>query len=127
MQNPVTNFFEPMLESTTELPQFTWQAKDGSPAAAGNQQARIVPLVPAKILASADFDPVDYAVTGDASNSNGETAVMVSPGHGVIKEGARTCETCHGPEANFDFGALGFDEEQVDRLSAKPAEPEAMK
>ncbi len=126
-QNPVTGFFEPLLEIAETESQFTWQTKDGAPADVNNEQAKIVPIIPASVLAPSEFDPVDYAATGQVSATAGETAIVISPGHGVIEEGARTCETCHGPEASFNFAALGFDEEQVDKLSAKPAEPEAMK
>jgi hypothetical protein len=45
------------------------------------------------------------------------------PSHGVSKVSVRTCDSCHGPEAAFDFAALGYDEAKADQLSARTAEP----
>jgi len=39
--------------------------------------------------------------------------------HGVTREKVRTCATCHGPDATFDFASLGYDEERVDQFSVK--------
>lgn len=107
-QDPVTGFYTAQIDFTAGDQVFAWQ-KDGQAAAVDTEGAIIVPVIPVTILTPNNFDPVDFAATGNGG-SGMETVTQIVPGHNVTKE-ARTCGTCHGPEGTFDFTALGFNEE----------------
>ena len=86
-----------------------------------------MPVLPVKILAPAGFDPIEYGRTGQVAQGELlEIGSGIIPSHGIDKNEVRTCETCHGPEGDFDFGSLGYDEEKASGLSAKkpPADVE---
>ncbi len=122
--NSVTGFFEPTIERSTSNPQYIWQTEDGSPASVDTTKAVIVPVIPTTLLAPAEFDPAAFALTGKADGAIQETTINITASHGVTRQGVRTCDTCHGPNGDFDFAGLGYTEEQADSLSAKPAETE---
>ncbi len=118
-KNPVTGFYGPAVEVQPDTPAFAW-AKDGQEAAIDVEGAKIVPLIPARITAPASFNPVDYARTGAVNGSGAVHVAIIVPSHGVTLDNARTCDTCHGPDADFDFVSLGYSEEEADALSARP-------
>ena len=82
-----------------------------------------MPVIPLTIQAPSSFNPLQFALTGEAEGTVKDTIIDIVPGHGLTKENARTCDTCHGPDGDFDYISLGYSEEQADNLSAKPAPP----
>jgi hypothetical protein len=125
-QNRLTGYFEPQVEKQTGAPTFAWQTLEGQPASIDTAGAVIVPVRPVTILAPQGFDPSLFALTGDGqgNGSSREISAQLTLAHDITKEGARTCANCHGPEGDFDFAGLGYDEEKVSNLSLKPAEAE---
>lgn len=114
--NPATGFFEPTRETVEGTEQFMWYV-DGEPADIDTTGAVIVPELPTTVLRPEDFDPIEFAETGSISGEVEEYSLDIVLSHGLSLEAVRTCDTCHGPEGDFDFSSLGYDEEQVDRLS----------
>ena len=136
-------------------PVYRWyngQSKGFKPAGnINNPQAKIYPFKLFTATVPADTEsgkplPVDLSLlhrTGDVDKAvrsgveasgvdySGEwkfikQKVYLQLNHGVVKEGALTCADCHGPEAFFDFTALGYSEEEADRLSlSQPVETPA--
>lgn len=120
VQNPETGLFIPTVDNITGPGQFMWQTESGQPATLEDEGAKIYPVVTVNVLAPDNIDPVDFAATGKISGDVQETTVQIIPSHGVTLEATRTCATCHGPAADFDFVSLGYSEEQADQLSATP-------
>jgi len=118
VKNPVTAFFGPTIEEVSNGQSFAWY-KGNQEASIDAEGAKIVPLLPIKILAPAGFDPANYARTGQVGEGDLlEIETSLIPSHGIIKEDVRTCVTCHGAEGDFDFASLGYDEEKANGLSA---------
>lgn len=122
-QHRDTGFYSPTVERKMGQAQFEWKSASGQPATVDDETAKIVPVIPVIVRAPAGFDPLDFAVTGNAAGQLQEIPVQVVPSHGIAKESARTCDTCHGPDGTFDFAALGYTQEAADQLSAKATEP----
>ncbi len=121
-QDTVLAFFKPAAERLVGEPSYAWH-NHGRPSLMDNEKAFIVPVVPITLLAPANLDPVVFAQNGSTDGPNQETSVYITSSHGITKDKARTCDTCHGPDGSFDFAGLGYSEEQVDNLLAKPAPP----
>jgi hypothetical protein len=117
VSDPATGYYRATLEAVTGAGQFVWQ--NGTVT---DDAAKIVPVVPLTIMAPANLDPVDFASSGSVSGNMQETVVEIHPSHDVSKTSVRTCDSCHGPEATFDFAALGYEEARADQLSAKAAD-----
>ena len=108
VEDPISTFFNPTVKLSSVEPTFAWY-KDGQPASSETEGAKIVPLLPVKILAPEDFDPANYASTGKVRGELVETEINLIPSHGVSLQKVRTCVTCHGSESNFDFKSLDLD------------------
>jgi len=119
VKDPVTGYFNPGMDVTAGTAAFGWYA-DGQPVAIDTEGAKIMPVLNITVLSPPQLDPVQFAQTSTVTGDVQETVVSIVPSHGVQKGNARTCDTCHGPEGNFDFLSLGYAEEAVDNLSAKP-------
>jgi hypothetical protein len=120
VQDPVTKFYNPTIDTVSSGPQYVWETAAGQPATVDDQDAKIIPITALTILAPKDFDPVDYAVTGQVTGQLEkalEEQVVVN--HGVTIDEVRTCDSCHGPDSTFDFVSLGYSEERADQLSIK--------
>jgi cytochrome b subunit of formate dehydrogenase len=121
-RNPLTNFFEPTVSRVESDPQFGWYTSDGQAASPDTDGAVIAPLVPATVYGPADLNPATFALDGKASSATEEITANMIASHGIFGDGARTCDSCHGPESDFDFVSLGYEAEQADKLSARPVE-----
>lgn len=119
VKNGQTGWFSPSVETTNGPARFAWYTPDGLPASMKNPEAKIVPLESVTIMAPANFNPAEFARTGQVNGDMQETTFDIIANHGMSKKGVRTCAACHGPEAEFDFVAAGFPEEMADRLSLK--------
>jgi cytochrome b subunit of formate dehydrogenase len=119
VKDPVTGFFKPGMDVATGPATFGWY-KDGQFASIDTEGAKIVPILNITVLAPAQPDPIQFAQTSTFTGDVQETVVSIVPSHGVQKDSARTCDTCHGPEGQFDFLSLGYAEEEADNLSARP-------
>jgi cytochrome b subunit of formate dehydrogenase len=106
-QNSETGFFEPAVVVETGQPRFEWYL-NGQPATQDDEGAMIVPVIPVTVQAPRNFDPLAFAEDGVASGSTDDTPFEFVPSHGVMRGVARTCDSCHGPESNFDFSKLGY-------------------
>jgi cytochrome b subunit of formate dehydrogenase len=124
VRDPATGWYEPAFETTASAPSFAWVTPDGQPATIETEGAKIVPVQSVTILAPAGLEPAEYASSGEGSGSAQETTLTIIANHGMSKENVRTCATCHGPEGDFDFASLGYDEAQADNLSVRSAESE---
>ncbi|MDH3676636.1 MAG: cytochrome c3 family protein, partial [Anaerolineae bacterium] len=123
--DPVTGFYNPTVQRSPGSPQFAfWQSDGNTSASPESEGAVIVPIVPVTILAPEDFSPATFALIGNADGAIQETIVDFIPSHGATRESVRTCATCHGPAADFDFAGLGYEQEQADNLSVKSTEGE---
>jgi len=124
-QNPLTGYYWPEIEnSSVETPAYAWHTADGQPASIENEAAKIVPIRLITLRAPEDLEPAPFAATGQAGGSTTETVLEIVPSHGVTMRGARTCDTCHGPNSNFNFASLGYSQEQIDQLTTRSAETE---
>ena len=121
VKDSATGLFIPSVETNEAAPRFAWYTTTGQQASIDTEGARIVPVQSVTILAPAEFDPADFARTSQVDGEIQETTTTIIANHGMSKTGVRTCATCHGPEGDFDFASLGYDEEQTDNLSAKPS------
>ncbi len=121
---PATDFFSPTIQNSQSSPRYSvWHNKSGW-STLDTDGAIIVPVVPLTVRAPAGLDPVTFARSGQADGTIEDTVVNIIASHGVVKDGARTCDTCHGPAGDFDFASLGYDQAQVENLSAKSVQTE---
>ncbi len=120
VKNPETGIYFPAVELVTGPAQFMWQSENGQAATIEDENAKVVPVVDVTVLAPENLDPVEFANTGQAVGEALEIDLQIVPSHGVNMEQTRTCATCHGPEADFDFAALGYPAERASQLSAVP-------
>jgi len=119
-RNDITGYFEAVLKTQPADAAFAWQSKDGKIVSTPMDGAKIVPVSSLTIQAAEGFDPLAFSHTGADKGSAAavELTSQLIPSHKVIKEGP-ACGDCHGPEANFDFFSLGYDEETANKLSLK--------
>jgi cytochrome b subunit of formate dehydrogenase len=125
VKDPITTFFGPTIEEHQNGQSYAWY-KGNQPASIETEGAQIVPFLPVTILAPTGFDPINYAQTGQVDEGELlETETGLIPSHGIDKAEVRTCVSCHGPESTFDFGSLGYGEENGLSTSKPVVEAEA--
>jgi cytochrome b subunit of formate dehydrogenase len=121
VQNPETGFFDPAVMVDSAESQFAWYL-DGQPARMDDEGAVIVPVVPVTVQAPRNFDPAAFAQDGAVSGSTEATRLEFVPSHGMMRGSARTCDSCHGPESDFDFSGLGYGGEGMSLQSTEAPE-----
>jgi len=107
IRNGETGYFDPAVTVEATQPRFEWYL-NGEPATQDDEGAKIVPVDLVTVQAPRNFDPVAFASDGEAGESPQETTIKFVPSHGITRDSARTCDTCHGPESDFDFSKLGL-------------------
>jgi len=117
VQNSGTGFFDPTVTVDSAESRFEWYL-NGEPARMDDEGAKIVPINRVAVQVPRNFDPVAFAQDGVVGGSTDTTIVEIVPSHEIKRGEARTCETCHGPESNFDFSGLGYGGEG---MSIQPA------
>ncbi len=122
-KDSLTGWYMPNMEVSGGTASFGWVDTEDNPATIDTPNAKIVPIIPATILAPANFDALSFAESGKISSSPIEYPTQIVLGHGITKDNARTCGDCHGPDADFDFNSLNYGE-QADSLSLVQPETE---
>jgi hypothetical protein len=121
VQNSETGFFDPLVMVDSGEPRFEWYL-DGNPANKDDEGAMIVPVVSVKAQVPRNFDPAVFARDGVVSGSTDTTILEFVPSHSMMRGSARTCDTCHGPESDFDFSGLGYGGEGLSLQSTEQPE-----